>query len=75
MAVIMPNDLIRLQIPALHELVLPGGEEVGMSRTECQSPNRTDVSREGDAERIVPRDARLGEVEYLDDPIGSAGGE
>ena len=75
MSVIMPYDLIRFQIPALHELVLPGREQVGMMGTECQSPHWTDVSGEGDAQGVVAGHARLREVEYFDDAIGTAGGE
>ena len=74
-AVVVPYDLVRFQIPAFDHLILSRGEEVGMSGTEGHTANGTNVARECDFEGVRCPDACLGEVEEFDGPIGGSGGE
>lgn len=53
MTVVMADDLVRLEVPALDHLVLAAGEEVWMSWGNGQAAHRRDVAREREAE--VPR--------------------
>lgn len=46
MTVVVPNDLVRLEIPALHHLVFAARKEVRMARRNSKTPNGADVSRQ-----------------------------
>lgn len=46
-----------------------------MPLAKRQSPYRTDVTSQRDLKRIAARHARAGQVENLDDPVGTPRGK
>ena len=47
----VPNDFVRLQIPALDHLVLPARKQVGLARRDGESAYGVDVSRQRETQR------------------------
>lgn len=68
-AVIMPNDLVVLQIPALDLSILAAAEQVRMPGTHAQPTNRADVTRQGQLQLAACQ------VPNLNDPIGGTRGK
>ena len=57
MAIVLPHDLVRLQVPALDKLVLPRRKQIRMPLTDGQATHRRNVARQRQlqlARRHVP---------------------
>ena len=67
--VVVPDHLVRLEVPALDHLVLAAAEEVGVARADGEAAHGGDVAGQGQLERAGRQ------VPDLDGPIASAGGE
>jgi hypothetical protein len=75
MPVIMPDDLVRLEVPALDLLVLASREEVRMAVGHGEGADRRNVACERELElagREVP-DLRVRKVKAMPETVSSAG--
>ena len=61
---VVPDDLVVLEVPALDHLILTAREEVGRAAAHCQPAHCRDMARERELERA------RGEVPDLDGAIG-----
>jgi len=69
MTVIVTDDLVVLQVPALDLPVLAAGEEVGLAAGDGQAAHHAHMTRQGELQ--LP----AGQVPDLDDAVRGAGGE
>jgi hypothetical protein len=74
-AVVVPNDLVRFQIPALDLLVLARRKEVRVAVGKGEAANGRHVPRQRHLQRVVGTGAGLGQVPYFDRAVGTAGGK
>ena len=73
--VVVANDAVRFQVPALDHLVLPGGEHVRVALGDGEAANGVDVAGQGEEEGVGGGGGELGEGPELDGAVGGAGYE
>lgn len=72
---VVSNDLVGFEIPALDLFVFTATEEIGMSFRERQTSDGRNVSSKSELQCIVGTHTGLGEVPNFDGSIGGSSGK
>ena len=70
MAVVVTDDLVRFEVPALDHFIFRTTEQVRVSFGKGQPADGGDVPGQRQLQRVRRPDASLGQVPNLDRPVG-----